>query len=589
MRRSGAWPSSAIVAAIAILLSAPGAAAQRLSPALKGELQAAIAVEQKLPQSQRKLFSGALQNYLAFAHTLLDPPDRGPDDEARPLGAAPKLGIPLGKASGPLESGSAQGSVAQVSNLGFDLLFSRLGGFTQNTTSSAWCGRNVVVGFNDTTSALDSIVLQAINTSGEIPPTSQLGVSFSSDNGKTFTDLALLDPGSFPNDLIGNPSLACASPRHFYYASAPFFSGTPDLVNFTSAVGLNISEDGGRHWSAPLSAVAKDVFFHILDKEWLAIDPSNRNRIYITYTDFDNEGVFGSSAVCPGSSRIAIEMVSSMDGGRTWSTPSVVREDCIIIDPATGAFNGHSATGSQVAVGSDGAIYTSYLLFGSDGSEQIVFRRSSDQGASFSPEVAVADVTPAGINGFLQGFFFDQGFHSMAVDNSRRSSRGTIYLAWSDGRDNSQIDVVSPNGQYSFGDILLSRSTDRGTSWSNPGPVSATDPNFKGPGRDQFQPGIAVNSEGKLAVCYSDRRNDSQNNLIDHYCSVSENQGATFNDFRLTTSGWVPAHATDELVGLTYLGDYDVVTAEATGQQKGFFSSFQVETNDMPNVQGRSF
>jgi hypothetical protein len=119
--------------------------------------------------------------------------------------------------------------------------------------------------------------------------------------------------------------------------------------------------------------------------------------------------------------------------------------------------------------------------------------------------------------------------------------------------------------------------------------VSPTDPNFAGVGRDQFQPGVAVDAEGTLAVCYSDRRNDPQNNLIDHYCSVSQNQGATFQDLRQTTSSWNPGHAADELTAQEYLGDYDTVTAESTGQQKGFFSSFQVETDFMSNVQGRSF
>jgi hypothetical protein len=591
MRIQRKWRFRIFLSALTLLPLAHGATAQQLNPALKDQLKAAIAIEQQIPPAQRKVFSGALQNWLAFGHRLFDPSGQGfNDDGPPPLGGHPAATMTVGALPSLGARKRGLGAVAQVSNLNFDLLFSRVGGFTQSTTSTAWCGRNVVVGFNDSTAALDSIVTSEITSSVKVP-TSQLGVSFSADDGRTFTDLGFLEPGHWPNTLIGNPSLVCASSERFYYATAPFFTDNPDLSNPRSVVGISISEDGGRKWSVPTFAVNKDLNFHILDKEWLAINRNSPDQIYLTYTDFDAEGLSGvPTARCPNVSRIAIELVKSMDGGHTWSVPSVVREDCIIVDPITHRFTGHVATGSQVAIGHDGSVSTSYLLFAAaDGSEQIMFRRSSDHGATLDSEAAVSDVIPSGADGKLQGFFFDQGFHTMAVDNSHRESNGTIYIAWSDGRDNSQIDVISSNGQYAFGDILLSKSTDHGKNWSRPAPVSPTDPNFAGVGRDQFQPGMVVDAEGTLAVCYSDRRNDPQNNLIDHYCSMSRDEGTTFTDIRQTTSSWNPGHGADELADSRYLGDYETVTAESTGRQKGFFSSFQVETDNMSNVQGRSF
>ena len=577
--------------ALAILSLAYGATAQQLTPALKDQLKAAIAIEQQIPPAQRRLFSGALQNWLAFGHGVFDLPQQDfNDDGPSPLGGRQSAAMTLSAPSSSAATKKGLGRVAQVSNLDFDLVFSRVGGFTQSTTSTAWCGRTVVVGFNDSTAALDGVVTSELTNSSTVP-TSQLGVSFSTDNGRTFTDLGFLEPGHFPNDLVGNPSVVCASPERFVYATAPFFTANPDLSDQRSLVGINLSEDAGRHWSVPILAVNKDLNFHILDKEWLAIDRNNPDYLYLTYSDFDVEGSFGvPTARCPNFSRVAIELVKSVDGGHTWSAPSVVREDCIIVDPITQSFTGHVAAGAQVAIGRDGSVSTSYLLFSAiDGSEQIMFRRSSDQGATFDPEVAVSNLIPSGADGKLQGFFFDQGFQSMAVDNSQAESKGSIYIAWSDGRDNSQIDVISSNGRYAFGDILLSKSTDHGKTWSKPAPVSPTNPNFAGAGRDQFQPGLAVDAEGRLAVCYSDRRNDPQNNRIDHYCSVSPDQGNTFTDIRQTTSSWNPGHGADELTDPRYLGDYETVTAEATGREKGFFSSFQVETDNMSNVQGRSF
>ena len=374
MRIQRKWPFRLFPPALAILSLANGATAQQLTPALKDQLKAAIAIEQQIPSAQRKVFSGALQNWLAFGHGVFDLPQQDfNDDGPPPLGgqqsAAMTLSAPSSFAATTAKKGP--GRVAQVSNVDFDLVFSRVAGFTQSTTSTAWCGRNVAVGFNDSTATLDSVVTSELTNSQTVPG-SNLGVSFSTDNGRTFTDLGFLEPGHFPNALIGNPSLVCANSERFYYATAPFFTANQDLSNSRSLVGINISEDGGRHWSVPIVAVNKDSNFHILDKEWLAIDRNNPDQLYLTYSDFDVEGSLGlPSARCPNFSRVAIELVKSMDGGHTWSAPSVVREDCIIIDPITQSFTGHVAFGSQVAIGSDSSVSTSYLVLSAiDGSER---------------------------------------------------------------------------------------------------------------------------------------------------------------------------------------------------------------------------
>lgn len=61
-----------------------------------------------------------------------------------------------------------------------------------------------------------------------------------------------------------------------------------------------------------MSVASKDATTHFLEKPWIAIDPTDPDRLYVTYTDFDTSG---TSVACPGESRTAIELVRSTDGG----------------------------------------------------------------------------------------------------------------------------------------------------------------------------------------------------------------------------------------------------------------------------------
>ena len=174
-----------------------------------------------------------------------------------------------------------------MSNPNTDFLSSRVTGFTQSETSTAWCGSNVVVGFNDSGSVIETFgsLLAGING------LSVNGVALSTDEGHTFQDLGSLNPGPDPSGfLAGDPVIGCADNKTFYYSSL-FESGFfPDLL---TSVSVSKSTDGGATFGNPVAAASKSAFTHLLDKDWMAIDPTNPNRVFVTYTDFD-----GSGAVC---------------------------------------------------------------------------------------------------------------------------------------------------------------------------------------------------------------------------------------------------------------------------------------------------
>src|SRR5438309_8152936 len=133
------------------LLAGSAALAQGTPDRLKaiGEnMKQLKAVGQQLPETYRKALSGGAQNAFHLADVW---------DQVGPrLGRAHSQG---GGARRPLSnSANPRGSTTsvEVSDPSNDFAFSVQTGFTQSETSTAWCGSNVAVGFNDSGSFPES-------------------------------------------------------------------------------------------------------------------------------------------------------------------------------------------------------------------------------------------------------------------------------------------------------------------------------------------------------------------------------------------------------------------------------------------------
>src|SRR5579872_3052438 len=150
-------------------------------------------------------------------------------------------------AAAPAESEQARpsGLLASSLGLGTDLRHSRYSGFTQSQTATAWCGANVVMGFNDSGAEVTTMA------SGR--GVSMDGYAFSGDRGATFTYMGSPATPSDPNTFMsGDPVVACADAANFYYVSN-YIDGTNGLT----AISLSTSSDGGRTFAPPL-AIAKE-------------------------------------------------------------------------------------------------------------------------------------------------------------------------------------------------------------------------------------------------------------------------------------------------------------------------------------------
>jgi hypothetical protein len=534
-----------------LLLGAGAASAQTLQQRLdatSAHMKRFQELSARLSASQKGKLSSSAQHLLRAA-AQWDEMQQTITRSAASLNA-PLKGKPFNPKSGPLQNGA-------VSDPSTDLLISRMAGFTQSETSTAWCGRNVVVAYNDSGSFLETFPIPLIGLSFN-------GYSRSTDGGHSFTDLGFLNPGpSLFNFLGGDPVVACTDENTFYQSS--IFQGA-----VSGGVSVSKSTDGGQTFGDPVQVVGKD-FFHFIDKPWMAVDPSNAKNLYVTYTDFDFSGL-----VCPGS-RLGIELVASTDGGATWSSPTIVDNGCFP----------NEDQGSNVAVDGKGNVYVAWEQFPVFlPTNEIDIAKSSNGGASFGPKVTVAIVTPVGsLFGLLQGGFRNNEFPSLAIDRSRGPGKGPLYISWNDGGLGVTPDGFPPFAgfTYNFGDAFVTRSDNGGVSWSSPVKVN-DDEDAVGTPADHYLPGIAADRRGSVGVCFYDRRRDPENFLIDRECASSQDGGQSWKNHRITKMSFSASISADLLINPVYMGDYDGVAADFLGQFIGFRGAYGDNTRGNPDV-----
>ncbi|MBP7146622.1 MAG: exo-alpha-sialidase, partial [Acidobacteria bacterium] len=282
------------------------------------------------------------------------------------------------------------------------------------------------------------------------------------------------------------------------------------------------STDGGRTWLGP-GIVQETNGFPFADKPYIACAPaggSYPNRAYVSWTNF------GTTS--------PIRVVFSTDRGQTW----------------TGAKNvsgGYGVQGSIPVAAANGLVYVFWL-----GPSGIEFTKSTNGGGTWAAYRTVSSASSIPGTQFRRNSFPTAG-----IDRSGGAHAGNVYVAWSDNR----------NGDP---DILFSRSTDAGNTWS--APLRVND-DALGNGRDQFFPWLAVDEKGNVHLMWHDRRDDPANDRIHVYIATSHDGGLSFDaNLRVTD---LPSRGS--LTG--FLGDYAALAAGA-GKVFPFWSDLRAGTGE---------
>lgn len=322
-------------------------------------------------------------------------------------------------------------------------------------------------------------------------PTYSAGIHYSLDGGQTWAT------GEFPVpeglDRPFAPDLAFGDDGTLYLE----FVNLEGQGNSPGAVWVARSLDGGARFSAPSQALGAYAF-----QVRMAIDTTrDPDRLWLTWLQADSDAV--TCINCFTRTGLPILAARSDDGGMSWSDPVQVS------DPARGR------VGAPVpGVAPDGNLVVLFYDFDEDridwenlegtyqGSFQLVLSKSSVDLTTF--EESVVDDGVVAPDRFLP---YIPTFPSLSVGPD-----GELYAAWHDAR----------NGDW---DVFVSRSNDRGESWSVPTRVNDDE---VGNGRHQYLPRLAVAPDGRLDVAFYDRRGDPNNLMTELFLAYSDDGGRSF-------------------------------------------------------------
>ena len=309
--------------------------------------------------------------------------------------------------------------------------------------------------------------------------------AYSSQNGgDTWIDAVL------PEEHVdggGDPQVAYGAHGTAYFAALSMVKD--DVGRTRSAVLFYRSEDGGTTWKKPTS------LGYSYDHDVIAVDHSTgrfAGRIYVS--------------VLYGYPVYRVGVFRSDDDGRTFTGP---------VEAANGGGTIGINTAANIMVLADGTLIVPYEDFEflpekrkDAHTGNFWFVTSSDGGLTFSAPHKIG----------TQEYDKDPDaprlttFPAFAADDTADSQfKGRIYAAWTDFRERKYR-------------IWYSYSADRGNAWTAPKQLDANVPDAVW----QFQPMVAVNQEGTVAVTWYDARNSKQNEKFDEYFSASVDGGETF-------------------------------------------------------------
>ncbi|GAC1524323.1 MAG: sialidase family protein [Thermoleophilaceae bacterium] len=320
------------------------------------------------------------------------------------------------------------------------------------------------------------------------------------------------------------------------YLATLTFTEQPALAGLAGPTTMRVSRstDGGLSWGPPRTIVSDNLYD---DRESVTADPRRAGAAY--YVWVRRLGLLGEQGV---------EYFSrTLDGGSTWSVPR----------PITLLTPGSLPDPTLVKVTPDGTLVNLYLLangtpFLPSSAPRVPWRvmaqTSTDQGASWSTPVQIADIDPPSAPSDPNSGAVVRAYNEISADVA---PDGAVYVAWNVIRSSSSSE------------ILFAKSTDGGRRWTGPRPVAT-------PATQAFLPSLAVAGDGTVGVSWDDFRNDrpgSRELTTDVFFAHSHDGGSSWQESHVAGSfDTLTAAPTDSTnVAGRFLGDFQAIAGLPAG------------------------
>lgn len=372
------------------------------------------------------------------------------------------------------------------------------------------------------------------------------GIYLSSDGGQSWTNQGLLDDQAswasagvvsdgdpvitFGPKPDGHGGFSYTSGARAYYAS---------LATITSQKGfeyivVSYSDDDGVTWSAPVVATTRTSAAQFNDKNWITVDRNPASpyfgRAYLSWTAF-------RSATATGYGNEPVMVSISTNGGVSFGAPKQ-------LSPAANNGTGNGRQGSSSTVGPDGTVYVAF----EQASSQVV-AVSRDGGASWTRPIPVGRVTD--IQDPIPGANFRTDSFPVIAADPRAGSK-TVYAAWAT--------LTSAGGR-----MVVTRSADRGNTWSTPTTVSSSGQGYA------FFPGLDVASTGRVDLAWQGLKTvnpstfGTGNASIDAYYASLPVGGTWTAPRKVSTASSDPAASAQNNLQRQFWGDYNTLVSGASG------------------------
>ena len=366
-----------------------------------------------------------------------------------------------------------------------------------------------------------------------------LGVGVSRNGGQSWTQVPLANLPRFTRCQ----GAAAGSDGDYERASDPWVSFGPEgdaygvslsfneARDLANAILVSESRDGGASWG-PVSVIRRDTSPLIFnDKESITADYTDGRYVYVVWDRLED--------LSPTTYKGPTWFARTTDGGTSWEPAKV------ILDPGVN----DQTVGNQIVVMPDGDLVNGYSLV-KDGTRSVAVMRSADKGANWDPQVVVSSHETVRVRDPRTREPVRTGDILPELASDERPGTDTVYMVWQDARFSG--------GQRD--QIVLSKSSDGGASWSAPKRISTV------AGTQAFTPAIRVDGAGNLGVTYYDFRNDTVASAAletDVWFLRSTDGGQTFTEERLTPVSF-DMRAAPVARGF-FVGDYTGLAAAGQG------------------------